>query len=91
VRAAIGGWVYDSAGNGLPGVTLVLYNDYGWRSDPPEVSEGPPQTGKYEFPIGNDAWFHLAILDSAGQPISPVLDVDYQPDCKQRIDWERVG
>jgi hypothetical protein len=89
--AVIGGRVYDAAGNGLPGVTLLLYNDYGWTSDPPAVSEGPPQAGKYEFPIGNAARFHLVILDNGGQPISQVVDIDYQPDCSHRVDWQRVG
>jgi hypothetical protein len=69
---------------------MRLYNDYGW-STPPKQSEGPPQTGKYEFTLGPDAGvFHLLIVDTDEQPLSAVVDVDYQPGCSQRIDWQRV-
>jgi len=86
----IGGWVYDSAGNGLGWASLHLYNNYGWSAT--KQSEGPPQAGKYEFTMGSDAGlFHLVIVDEGGHPLSPVVDIDYQPDCSQRIDWERAG
>lgn len=85
----IGGWVYDAGGNGLPWANLHLYNDYGWSAD--KQSEGPPQAGKYEFTMGFDAGlFHLVIVDGAGQPLGPVVDVDYRPECSQRVDWQRV-
>jgi hypothetical protein len=86
----IGGFVYDASSNGLAWANLRLYNDYGWSAS--KQSEGPPQAGKYEFTMGADAGlFHLVILDNGGQPISQVVDVDYQPDCSQRVNWERVG
>lgn len=86
----IGGWVYDASANGLAWANMRLYNDYAW-SAPPKQSEGPPQTGKYEFTMGLDAGlFHLLIVDTDGQPLSAVVDVDYQPGCSQRIEWQRV-
>jgi hypothetical protein len=85
----IGGWVYDAEGNGLGWANLRLYNDYGWSA--PKQSEGAPQAGKYEFTMGFEAaLFHLVIVDNDGQPVSPVVDVDYDPNCSQRVDWERV-
>lgn len=86
----IGGWVYDASDNGLAWANMRLYNDFGW-SAPLKQSEGPPQTGKYEFTLGLDAGlFHLLITDTDGQPLSAVVDADYQPGCSQRIDWQRV-
>ncbi|HUS71171.1 MAG TPA: hypothetical protein VM075_10430 [Anaerolineae bacterium] len=85
----IGGWVYDAAGNGLGWANLRLYNDFGWAAA--MQSEGVPQAGKYEFTMGFEpGLFHLVILDSEGQPVSPVADVDYDPSCSQRVDWERA-
>jgi len=85
----IGGWVYDAAGNGLGWANLRLYNDYGWAAA--KQSEGAPQAGKYEFTMGFDSGrFHLVIVDNDGQPVSPVVDVDYDPSCSQLVDWERA-
>jgi hypothetical protein len=85
----IGGWVYDAAGNGLGWANLRLYNDYGWSAA--KQSEGAPQAGKYEFTMGFDSGrFHLVILDNDGQPVSPLVDVDYDPICSQLVDWERA-
>jgi len=85
----IGGWVYDAAGTGLAWARLSLYNDYGWSAG--KQSEGPPQAGKYEFTMGSDAGlFHLLIVDEGGQPLSPAVDIDYDPSCSQRVDWERA-
>jgi hypothetical protein len=86
----IGGFVYDAAGNGLGGANLWLYNDYDFRP-PPQQSEGAPQAGKYEFTMGSEGGlFHLVIKDNDGQPVSPVVDVDYDPSCSQGIDWEKA-
>lgn len=85
----IGGWVYDASGNGLPWANVFLYNDFGWSAT--KQSEGPPQYGKYEFTMGLDAGlFHLRIVDSVGEPLSSVVDVDYRPECSYRIDWQGV-
>ncbi len=88
----IGGWVYDASGNGLPWANVRLYNDFGFSAI--KESEGPPQApqaGKYEFTMGFDAGlFHVLVVDAAGQPLSEVIDVDYEPACSQRIDWQRV-
>jgi hypothetical protein len=85
----IGGWVYDATGNGLAWANLRLYNDYGWAAA--KQSEGAPQEGKYEFTMGFEpGLFHLVILDNDGQPVSPVVDVDYDPSCSQGVDWERT-
>jgi len=83
----IGGSVYDAGGNGLAWANLWLYTE-GW--DGTSQSEGPPRTGKYEFTIFGAGLFHLVILDDDGQPVSPVIDVDFDPSCSQRVDWERV-
>lgn len=86
----IGGFVYDAAGNGLGGANLWLYNDIDYRP-PPNQSEGPPQAGKYEFAMGSlPGLFHLVIKDNDGQPVSPLVDVDYDPSCSQRVDWEKA-
>ena len=85
----IGGSVYDAGGNGLAWANLRLYNDFGWTGS--KQSEGPPQAGKYEFTMGSEAGlFHLVILDNDGQPVSPAVDVYYDPSCSQGVDWERV-
>jgi len=85
----IGGRVYDAGGNGLPGARMYLYNDYGFEAE--KQTEGQSQAGKYEFTMGSDAGvFHLVIVDGAGNPLSRVVDIDYQPDCSQRVDWQRV-
>ena len=87
----IGGSVYDAAGNGLAWAKLRIYNDYGWDPRPFKESEGPPQAGKYEFTMGSEAGlFHLVIVDNDGQPVSPSVDVYYDPSCSQGLDWERV-
>jgi len=85
----IGGWVYDADGNGLAGAQMYLYNDYGFEA--PQQTRGQPETGKYEYTMGSDAGvFHLVIVDGAGNPLSPVVDIDYQPDCSQRVEWQRI-
>jgi hypothetical protein len=86
----IAGSVYDADGNGLPGISIRIYNDYGW-SPPPRLSEGPPQIGKYEFTMGFDAGvFHLLIVDNVGQSLSAEVDVNYEPACSYYIDWQRM-
>lgn len=84
----IGGWVYDTAGNGLPWASVRIYNDFGWTAT--QQSEGPPQSGKYEFPLGDAVLFHLEVVDNDGRVVSPTVDVNYDPTCSQRVDWERV-
>jgi hypothetical protein len=85
----IGGWIYDAGGSGLPGVQVHLYNDYGFEAD--KQTEGQPQAGKYEFTMGSDAGvFHLVVVDGTGRSLSPVVNVDYQPDCSQHVEWQRV-
>lgn len=88
-QRSIEGWVYDGAGNGLPGTILSLYTD-GW-SAPPLQSEGPPNAGKYGFALGSDAGlFHLVVVDGDGNPLSQVVDIDYDPSCSQRVDWQQL-
>lgn len=88
-RALIGGKVFNTDGSGLPGVSIHLYNDFGWSAS--KSSEGPPQAGKYEFTMGAEGGlFHLVIVDNIGQELSAVVDVDYQPDCSYYVDWQRV-
>lgn len=81
--------MYDAGGNGLPWAKIRLYNDFGWSAT--QKSEGPPQTGKYEFAMGGGELFHLVIVDIVGgQELSEVVDVEYQPGCSNYIDWQRV-
>ncbi len=85
----IGGKVYDADGNGLPWATLKLYNDFEWSAT--DESEAPPEAGKYEFAMGTGAGlFYLVVVDDSGQQVSAVVDVEYRPDCSNRIDWERI-
>ncbi len=85
----ITGRVYDADGSALTGIRLYLYTDDGWSAD--KFSEGPPQTGKYEFTMGFDAGvFHLLIVDNVGQALSAEVDVNYEPACSYYIDWQRV-
>jgi hypothetical protein len=85
----IGGRVYDAGGGGLSGVAVYLYNDFTYAHT--LHTEGQSQPGKYEFAMGSDAdVFHLVIVDGAGNPLSPVVDIDYHPDCSQHVDWQRI-
>ncbi len=85
----IGGRVYDASGNGLAGVQVYLYNDATYAHT--LETEGQAQAGKYEFAMGSDVdVFHLVIVDGAGNPLSPVVDIDYHADCSQHVDWQRI-
>jgi hypothetical protein len=34
--------------------------------------------------------FHVLVVDAAGQPLSAVIDVDYEPACSYGIDWQQA-
>jgi hypothetical protein len=86
----IRGVVTDSDGNGLAGVRVRLYNDYGFSPEP-QPSKGAPEAGRYEYAMGSDAGlFHVVIVDSVGQPISLVEDVTYEPGCIYYVDWQEA-
>jgi len=86
----IRGMVYDANGDGLPGIGVRLYNDFGYSPDPIPSKE-PPQAGEYEFAMGPDeGLFHLLIVDNVRRPLNPVANVDYLPGCTYYIDWQRM-
>jgi len=89
-HAYVRGTVYDADSNGLPGIRIRLYNDFGYAPDPIS-SKGPAEAGQYEFFMGPDAGrFYLVIVDNVGQPLSAVESVDYLPGCTNYVDWQRV-
>ena len=87
--AYIRGRVYDVQGNGEPGVRVHLFTPWGYN----EIREtkGGGDAGNYDFVMGRDsARFHIEIVNSAGQAISPTWDIDYQGGCTTFVDWQRI-
>jgi hypothetical protein len=87
--AYIVGRVLDAAGNPLPEVRLVCYNE--WHRYPVVASKGG---GEYDFPIiqAQTTW-SVVVLDDADQPISPEVAVpfDLNVSCRYLVDWQRVN
>lgn len=84
----ITGQIRDAAGNPLPAVRLVCYND--WYRYPVAVSKGD---GWYDFPIiqATTTWY-VAVLDGTDQPISPVAAVNFDMNvaCWYCLDRQRT-
>ena len=78
----------DAAGNPLPGVRLLCYND--WHRYPVVASKGG---GEYDFPIiqAEAVWFVL-VVDENNQPLSAEAPVSFNPQeaCWYRLDWRRT-
>jgi len=86
--AYIVGHVWDGAGNPLPGVRLVCYNE--WHRYPVVASKGG---GEYDFAIiqALTTWT-VVVLDEADRPISPEVAVPFDPNetCRYILNWRRV-
>jgi hypothetical protein len=86
--AYIVGRIQDAAGNPLPGVRLVCYNE--WHRYPVASSKS---AGEYDFPVSQAAttWYVL-VLDPADQAISAEVPVLFDPgqSCRYLLDWQRV-
>jgi len=86
--AYIVGHVLDAAGNPLPGVRLVCYNE--WHRYPVVASKGG---GEYDFAIiqAQTTWT-VVVLDESDRPISPEAAVPFDPNetCRYILNWQRV-
>ncbi len=88
--AYVRGRVYDAQGNGEPGVRVHLFNPWGYSAIV-ETKSGPDERGEYNFVLGGESGhFHIEIVNSVGQAISPTWDIDYQGGCTTFVDWRRV-
>ena len=91
---SVRGQVFDRQGNPLPGIRLWLLDEYGNESF--AVSKGEQvDLGKYDFPIfGPPRKFYLVILDSAGHPDSPRVEIVHKRPPNENlnchfVDWQR--
>jgi hypothetical protein len=86
--AYIVGRVVDTAGNPLPGVRLVCYNE--WHRYPVVASKAG---GEYDFAIiqAETIWY-VVVLDQADQAISPEASVPFHlhETCRYILNWRRV-
>jgi penicillin-binding protein 1C len=71
------GQVLDSAGGPVAGVRVVLVDQWGNRAE--AISkDGASDYGRYDFPVHYFAnHYTLYVVDSAGNPISPAVEVDH--------------
>jgi hypothetical protein len=88
------GIITDQGGNPLPGIRLGLVDEYGNAFSAVSKS-GPGDTGRYDFPMGGPPRrFFISIVDDAGQPLSPRVELlhDLPPHqgkgCRW-VDWRR--
>lgn len=86
----IRGIVYDAEGKPEPGVRVHGYTDADDLGI--KISKSSPiDVGQYDFPVGpTPGFYHLVIVSEAGQPISPVCDVDYPGSGTIYVYWRRV-
>lgn len=86
--AYIVGHITDAAGNPLPGVRLVCYNE--WYRYPVVASKAG---GEYDFLITQaDTTWYVVVLNQNDQPISPEapVPVNLLESCRYILDWRRV-
>lgn len=86
------GYVADKEGNRLEGVRVKSYVEWGYEAI--AKTKGGVDLGYYDRVIGGDPvpWY-LVIVNEAGQPISPVVEVKHMIDsqaCWHRLDWQKV-
>lgn len=87
-RGLIRGRVFDAQEQGLGDLRVHLFNDFGYSVFFYTWVDNP--VGYYEFFMGpQSGTFHLQIVDTAGQPISPAADVKYEGGCVSEVDWQR--
>lgn len=87
--AFIVGRVVDAAGNPLPGVRLVCYNE--WHRYPVVASKGG---GEYDFNISQaETTWYVVVVDEADQPVSPEAAVPFNPaeSCRYILNWQQAA
>ncbi len=88
------GRVTGPGGDPLPNVRLLLVDEYGNAED--KLSKaGANDAGQYDFPLfGAHRRFYLSIADAGGNPLSPVVEIDFgvgtDPGATcHRLDWRK--
>ncbi len=87
------GYTYDKAGNPLPGIPVLIYNEWGYIAPEPAFSKGGDDHGRYSIPVGlEQVRWRLTVVDENKKPISPEVMVDYHSDvaCRYQVDWQRT-
>jgi hypothetical protein len=88
------GRVTGTNGNPLPNVRLLLVDEYG-NAEAKVSKAGANEAGQYDFPLfGAHRRFYLSIADPGGNPLSPVVEIDYGADANpqatcHRLDWRK--
>jgi hypothetical protein len=88
------GRVTGPSGDPLPDVRLLLVDEYG-NAEAKVTKTGANETGQYDFPLfGAHRRFYLSIADAGGNPLSPVVEIDYGLGANQqatchRLDWRK--
>ncbi|NLE75327.1 MAG: hypothetical protein GX605_01070 [Chloroflexi bacterium] len=91
----IRGTVRDAQGTPLEGVRVRAYDQ--WGNEAVAFSKGGTDLGQYDVVIGStpNLWY-VVVLDSAGNPISPVVEVPHRQEgphqkaCWHWVDWRRT-
>lgn len=75
---SIRGVVRDAAGNGLAGVRLWRYDQWG-NQQTVESKSAAGEVGRYDFPLGDTPNVHyVQVVDAGGVPISPRVEVPHR-------------
>lgn len=75
---SIRGVVRDAAGNGLAGVRLWRYDQWG-NQQTVESKSAAGEVGQYDFPLGDTPNVHyVQVVDAGGVPISPRVEVPHR-------------
>ncbi|MDW8318436.1 MAG: hypothetical protein RMN53_11425 [Anaerolineae bacterium] len=75
---SVRGVVRDAAGNGLAGVRLWRYDQWG-NQQTVETKSAAGEVGRYDFPLGDTPNVHyVQVVDAAGVPISPRVEVPHR-------------
>jgi hypothetical protein len=88
------GRVIGPNGNPLPDVRLLLVDEYG-NAQAKLTKAGANEAGQYDFPLfGAHRRFYLSIADTGGNPLSPVVEIDYGVGANpgatcHRLDWRK--
>jgi hypothetical protein len=88
------GRVTGANGKPMPNVRLLLVDEYG-NAQAKLTKAGATEAGQYDFPLfGAHRRFYLSIVDDNGNPLSPVVEIDYgvgtDPGAAcHRLDWRK--